>query len=52
MSSSLSSLVEDLSERLCCDKCTDCTSCLDNMITKDGHVPLGVLSVKKTLIKI
>ena len=34
MSSSLSSLVDNLSEGLHSDKCTDCKSCLDYMITK------------------
>ena len=37
MSSSLSNLVDNLSERLHSDKCTDCKSCLDYMITKDDQ---------------
>ena len=37
MSSSLSSLVDNLSEGLHSDKCTDCKSCLDYMITKDDQ---------------
>ena len=38
MSSSLSSLVDNLSEGLHSDKCTDCKSCLDYMITKDEQL--------------
>ena len=38
MSSSLSSLVHNLSEGLHSDKCTDCKSCLDYMITKDEQL--------------
>ena len=38
MSSSLSSLVSNLSDGLHSDKCTDCKSCLDYMITKDDHL--------------
>ena len=53
MSSSLSSLIDDLSEGLHYDKCTDCESYLDYMITKDDQI--SVLSVKRiirqTLIK-
>ena len=37
MSSSLSSLVDNLSEGLHSDKCTDCKSFLDYMITKDDQ---------------
>ena len=35
MSSSLSNLVDNLSEGLHSDKCTNCKSCLDYMTTKD-----------------
>ena len=35
MSSSLSNLVDNLSEGLHSDKCTDCKSCLDFMTNKD-----------------
>ena len=35
MSSSLSNLVDKLSQGVHSDKCTDCKSCLDYMITKD-----------------
>ena len=38
MSSSLSGLVDNLSEGLCSDKCTDCKSCLNYMITKDDQL--------------
>ena len=38
MSSSLSSLVNNLSEALHSDKCTDCKPCLDYMITKDDQL--------------
>ena len=38
ISSSLSGLVDNLSERLHSDKCTDCKSCLDCMITKDDQL--------------
>ena len=34
-SSSLSNLVDNLSEGLHCDKCTDCESCLDCIMFKD-----------------
>ena len=37
-SSSISSLVDNLSERFHSDKCTDCKSCLDYMITKDDQL--------------
>ena len=38
MSRSLSSLVDNLSNRLHSDKCKDCKSCLDYMITKDDQL--------------
>ena len=53
---SLSKLVDNLSEDLHNDKCKDCMSYLDYMTTKDEQLILGVLAVKrimkKTLIKI
>ena len=55
MSSSLSNLVDNLSEGFHSDKCTDCKSCLDYMKFKEINESLSVLSVKrivrKTLIK-
>ena len=38
MSSSLSNLVDNLSERVRSNKCTDCKSCLDNMLFKDDQL--------------
>ena len=38
MSSSLSSLVDNLSEGLHSDKCSDCKSCRDYMKTKDDQL--------------
>ena len=38
MSSTLSSLVDNLSEGLHSDKCTDCKSCLDYMVFKDDQL--------------
>ena len=38
MSCSLSSLVDNLSEKLHSEKCIDCKSCLDYMITKDDQL--------------
>ena len=38
MSSSLSNLVDKLSEGLHSDECTDCISCLDSMTTKDEQL--------------
>ena len=55
MSTSLSNLVNNLSEGLHNDKCTGFKSCLDYMATKDEQLILGVLNVKRimktTLIK-
>ena len=51
MSSSLSSLVDDLSERLHSDKCTDCKSCLDYMITKDDQLSFRCFECKKNYKK-
>ena len=38
MSTSLSNLVNNLSERVPNDKCTNCKSCLDYMTTKDEQL--------------
>ena len=38
MSSSLSNLVDNLSEGVHSDKCTDCKSCLDYMSIKDNQL--------------
>ena len=51
MSSSLSSLVDNLSERLQSDKCTDCKSCLDCMITKDDQLIFRCFKCKKNYNK-
>ena len=37
MSSSLSNLIDNLSDGLHCDKCADCKSCLDYMSVKDDQ---------------
>ena len=47
MSSSLSSLVDNLFEGLHCNKCIGCKSCLDYMSVKDDELILGALSVKE-----
>ena len=56
ISTSLSSLVNNLSDGFQCNKCIDCKSSLDYIITRDDQLILGVLSVKriikKTLIRI
>ena len=55
MSSSLSSLVSNLSDGLQSDKCTDCKSCLDYMSVKDDQLVFRCFECKKnyenTLIK-
>ena len=51
MSSSLSSLVDNLSEGLYSDKCTDCKSCLDYMITKDEQLIFRCFECKKNCKK-
>ena len=51
MSRSLSNLVDDLSEGLHCDKCIDCKSCPNYMSFKDDQFILGVLSVKRIIMK-
>ena len=51
MSSSLSSLVDNLSEGLHSDKSTDCKSCLDYMITKDDQLIFKCFECKKNYKK-
>ena len=51
MSSSLSSLVDNLSERLHGDKCIDCKSCLDYMTTKDEQLIFRCFECKKNYKK-
>ena len=51
MSTSLSSLVDNLSEGLHSDKCTDCKSCLDYMITKDEQLIFRCFEYKKNYKK-
>ena len=51
MSSSLSSFVDNLSEGLYSDKCTDCKSCLDYMITKDDQLIFRCFECKKNYRK-
>ena len=47
MSSSLSSLVDNLTEGLHNDKCTDCKSCLDYMLIKDNQLIFKCLKCNK-----
>ena len=55
MSTSLSKLVDKLSEGLHNNRCVDCKSCLDYMITKDENLIFRCFTVKRimkrTLIK-
>ena len=51
MSSSLSILVDNLSEELHSDKCTDCKSCLDYMSFKDNQSILKCLNWDKNCNK-
>ena len=51
MSSSLSSLVYNLSEGLLSDKCTDCKSCPDYMTTKDEQLIFRHSECKKNCKK-
>ena len=52
MSTSLSNLVNNLSEGVHNDKCTDCKSCLDYMIIKDEQLIFRCFKcMRKTLIK-
>ena len=51
MPSSLSSLVDNLSEAVHSEKCTGCKSCLDYMITKDDQLIFRCLECKKNYKK-
>ena len=51
MSSSLSSLVDNLSEGRHSDKCIDCKSCLGNTITKDDQLAFRCSECKKNYKK-
>ena len=51
MSSSLSNFVDNLSEGLLSDECTDCKSCLDYMTTKDGQLIFRCFGCKKNYEK-
>ena len=51
MSSSLSNLVGNLSEGLHSGKCTDCKSCLDNMMFKDDQLIFRCFECKKNYKK-
>ena len=51
MSNSLSSLVDNLSEGLRSDKCTDCKSCLDYMLFKDDQLIFRCFECKKNYKK-
>ena len=51
MSTSLSSLVNNLSEEVHNDKCTNCKSCLDYMTTKDEQLTFRCFSCKKNYEK-
>ena len=50
-SSSLSNLVDNLSEGLHCDKCTDCESCLDCIMFKDDRLIFRFFECKKNIKK-
>ena len=50
-STSLSKLVDNLSEGLHNDRCIDCKSCLDYMTTKDEQLIFRCFSCKKNLKK-
>ena len=51
MSSSLSNLVDNLSEGIHSGKCTDCKSCLDNMMFKDDQLIFRCFECKKNYKK-
>ena len=51
MSTSLSNLVDNLSEGLHSDKCTNCKSCLDYMTTKDEQLIFRFLGVERIMRK-
>ena len=51
MSTSLSSLVDNLSDGFHCDKCIDCKSSLDYMITQDDQLIFRCFKCKKNYQK-
>ena len=51
MSTSLSNLVNNLSEEVHNDKCTNCKSCLDYMATKDEQLIFRCFNCKKNYEK-
>ena len=51
MSTSLSNLVNNLSEGVHNDKCTNCKSCLDYMTTKDEQLIFRCFTCKKNYEK-
>ena len=51
MSSSLSSLIDSLSEGLHCGKCIDCKSCLEYMPVKDDQLIFMCFECKKNYEK-
>ena len=51
MSSSLSNLVDNLSEVLYSDKCTDCKSCLDYVSVKDDQLIFRCFECKRNYNK-
>ena len=51
MSSSLSSVVDNLSEALHSDKCADCKSCLDYMSVKDDQLIFRCFKCKRNYNK-
>ena len=51
MSSSLSNLADNLSERVHNDKCADCKSCLDYITTKDEQLFFRYFECKKNYKK-
>ena len=52
MSSSLSNLVDNLSEGLHNDRCIDCKSCLDYITTKDEQLIFRCFECKRIIRKI
>ena len=52
MSTSLSNLINNLSDRVHNDKCTDCKSYLEYMTTKDEQLIFRCLSLKRIISKI
>ena len=51
MDRSLSNLVDNLSEGLHSERCTDCKSCLDYLITKGDQLILRCFEFKKNYEK-